>query len=137
LLKTHGQSGSNVGVKRREFPGFAIVNEITTAFLGYPLSVFNKNSAHKAVERVSPTLYIWNVWTSTPFFRSRFLLSNHVCSERSDCWLLVFEIRVEIGIISGIWQLFWVNFTSWASSLIFWVYSKARTKLHDTYWLKV
>ena len=33
--------------KRREFSGFAIVNKITPASLGYLLSVFNQNSTLK------------------------------------------------------------------------------------------
>ena len=36
--------------KRREFPGSAIVHEITPASLGYPLSVFNKNSTIKVAK---------------------------------------------------------------------------------------
>jgi len=31
-------------LKRRELPGFARVNKVTSASLGYPLSGFNKNS---------------------------------------------------------------------------------------------
>jgi hypothetical protein len=31
-------------IKQREFPGVARVNKVTSASLGYPLSVFNKNS---------------------------------------------------------------------------------------------
>ena len=34
-------------LKRRECPGFARVNQVTSASLGYPLSVFNKNSTLK------------------------------------------------------------------------------------------
>ena len=34
-------------LKRRELPGFAIVNGKTPISLGYPLSVFNKNSTLK------------------------------------------------------------------------------------------
>ena len=34
-------------LKRRELPGFARVNKVTSASLGYPLSVFNKNSTLK------------------------------------------------------------------------------------------
>jgi len=34
-------------LKRREFPGVARVNEVNFASLGYPLSVFNKNSTLK------------------------------------------------------------------------------------------
>jgi len=30
-------------LKRRELPGFARVNKVTSASLGYPPSVFNKN----------------------------------------------------------------------------------------------
>jgi len=30
-------------LKRRELPGFARVNKVTSASLGYPLSVFTKN----------------------------------------------------------------------------------------------
>jgi len=30
-------------LKRRELPGFARVNKVTSASLGYPLTVFNKN----------------------------------------------------------------------------------------------
>jgi len=33
--------------KRREFSGLARVNKVTSASLGYPLSVFNKNSTLK------------------------------------------------------------------------------------------
>ena len=33
-------------LKRRECSGFARVNKVTSASLGYPLSVFNKNSTH-------------------------------------------------------------------------------------------
>ena len=32
-------------INRRQFPGFAIVNEITPASLGYPLSFFDINSS--------------------------------------------------------------------------------------------
>jgi len=35
-------------LKRRECSGFARVNKVTSASLGYPLSVFNKNSTLKA-----------------------------------------------------------------------------------------
>jgi len=34
-------------LKRRECTGFAMVNKVTSASLGYPLSVFNKNSTLK------------------------------------------------------------------------------------------
>jgi len=34
-------------LKRREFSGLARVNKVTSASLGYPLSVFNKNSTLK------------------------------------------------------------------------------------------
>ena len=34
-------------LKRRECSGFARVNQVTSASLGYPLSVFNKNSTLK------------------------------------------------------------------------------------------
>ena len=41
--------GADHGVlKRRELPGFARVNQVTSASLGYPRSVFNKNSILKA-----------------------------------------------------------------------------------------
>jgi hypothetical protein len=36
-------------LKRRECSGFARVNKVTSTSLGYPLSVFNKNSTLKAV----------------------------------------------------------------------------------------
>jgi len=36
-------------LKRREFPGFARVNKVTSASWGYPLSVFKKNSTLKPV----------------------------------------------------------------------------------------
>jgi len=36
------------GLKRRECSGFVTVNKVTSASLGYPLSVFNKNSTLKA-----------------------------------------------------------------------------------------
>ena len=35
-------------LKRRECSGFARVNKVTSASLGYPLSIFNKNSTLKA-----------------------------------------------------------------------------------------
>jgi len=34
-------------LKRRELPGFARVDKVTSASLGYPSSVFNKNSTLK------------------------------------------------------------------------------------------
>jgi len=34
-------------LKRREYSGFARVNKVTSTSLGYPLSVFNKNSTLK------------------------------------------------------------------------------------------
>jgi len=34
-------------LKRRKFPGLARVNKVTSASLGYPLSLFNKNSTLK------------------------------------------------------------------------------------------
>jgi len=34
-------------LKRRELPGFARVDKVTSASLGYPSSVFNKNSTFK------------------------------------------------------------------------------------------
>jgi len=37
--------------KRRECSGFARVNKVTSASLGYPLSVFNKNSTLKATHK--------------------------------------------------------------------------------------
>jgi len=38
-------------LERREFPGFARVNKVTSASLGYPLSVFNKSSTLKGPGR--------------------------------------------------------------------------------------
>jgi len=38
-------------LKRRECSGIAIVNKVTSASLGHPLSVFNKNSTLKERER--------------------------------------------------------------------------------------
>jgi len=38
-------------LKRRECSGFARVNKVTSAFLGYPLSVFNKNSTLKQTNK--------------------------------------------------------------------------------------
>jgi len=45
-------------LKRREYSGFARVNKVTSASLGYPLSVSNKNSTLKAnfAARVFPKL---------------------------------------------------------------------------------
>jgi len=40
-------------LKRRELPGFARVNKVTFATLGYPLSVFNTNSTLKATQSSS------------------------------------------------------------------------------------
>ena len=43
-------------LKRRERSGFARVNKVTSASLGYPLSVFNKNSTLKIdtlIEKIS------------------------------------------------------------------------------------
>ena len=37
-------------LKRRECSGFARVNKVTSASLGYTLSVFNKNSTLKAIK---------------------------------------------------------------------------------------
>jgi len=37
-------------IKRRECSGFARVNKVTSASLGYPLSVFNKNSTFEGEE---------------------------------------------------------------------------------------
>ena len=39
-------------LKRRELSGFARVNKVTSASLGYPLSVFNKNSTLKLLLKV-------------------------------------------------------------------------------------
>jgi len=41
-------------LKRRELPGFARVNKVTSASLGYPLSVFNQNSTVKQTDPLSP-----------------------------------------------------------------------------------
>ena len=38
-------------LKRRELPGFARVNKVTSASLGYPLSVFNKDSTFKQTNK--------------------------------------------------------------------------------------
>jgi len=40
-------------LKRRECSGFARVNQVTSASLGYPLSVFSKNSTLKEREKGS------------------------------------------------------------------------------------
>jgi len=37
-------------LKRRELPGFARVNKVISTSLGYPLSVFNKNSTTKLTD---------------------------------------------------------------------------------------
>jgi len=44
-------------LKRRELSGFARVNKVTSASLGYPLSVFNKNSTLKEIN--GPVLRSW------------------------------------------------------------------------------
>jgi len=36
---------------QREFPGFVRVNKVTSVSLGYPLSVYNKNSTMKDIEK--------------------------------------------------------------------------------------
>ena len=42
---------------QREFPGFARVNKVTSTSLGFPLSVLNKNSTLKEIEKgQGPTL---------------------------------------------------------------------------------
>ena len=41
-------------LKRSECSGFARVDKITSASLGYPLSVFNKNSTLKQTNKQSP-----------------------------------------------------------------------------------
>jgi len=49
-------------LKRRELPGFAKVNKVTSASLGYPLSVFNKNSTFNPGDRlayVAPRKDFW------------------------------------------------------------------------------
>jgi len=42
-----------MGVKRSECSGFARVNKVTSASLGYPLSVFNTNSTLKTPGSIS------------------------------------------------------------------------------------
>jgi len=42
-------------LKRRECSGFARVNKVTSASLGYPLAVFNKNSTLKGPDRMTQT----------------------------------------------------------------------------------
>ena len=46
-VETGGLGADQCVLKRRELPGFARVNKVTSASLGYPLSVFNKNSTLK------------------------------------------------------------------------------------------
>jgi len=52
-------------LKRREFSGFARVNKVTSASLGYPLSVFNKNYTLKQRKKerknslLGPKRLIW------------------------------------------------------------------------------
>jgi len=41
-------------LKRREFSGLARVNKVTSASLGYPLSVFNKNSTLEPAHQSFP-----------------------------------------------------------------------------------
>jgi len=41
-------------LKQMELPGFARVNKITSASLGYPLSVFNKHSTLKPTNANGP-----------------------------------------------------------------------------------
>jgi len=38
-------------LKPRECSGFAMVHKVTSAFLGYPLSVFNENSSLKRIRK--------------------------------------------------------------------------------------
>jgi len=52
-------------LKRRELPGFARVNKVTSASLGYPLSVFNKNSTLKQKHIIYILSLIW--WLSWEF----------------------------------------------------------------------
>jgi len=41
-------------LKRRECSGFARVNKVISASLGYPPSVFNKNSTLKSAKKCNP-----------------------------------------------------------------------------------
>jgi len=43
-------------LKRRECSGFARVNKVTSASMGYPLSVFNRNSTLKQGGAISRAL---------------------------------------------------------------------------------
>ena len=71
--------GANQWVlKRRECSGFARVNKVTSASLGYPLSVFNKTLLSKRGWRMNQKFmkfqhlkypsqkYAWELWEVTP-----------------------------------------------------------------------
>jgi len=48
--------------KRREFPGFARVNKVSSASLGYPQSVFNINSTLKQPMCIPDVIKVLAVW---------------------------------------------------------------------------
>ena len=52
-------------LKRRELPGVARVIKVSSASLGYPLSVFNKNSTLKARETLSRKVRQYNLFVCT------------------------------------------------------------------------
>jgi len=56
-------------LKRRELSGFARVNQVTSASLRYPLSVFNKNSTLKRIKILSAKLSKQTAFQSWPIMK--------------------------------------------------------------------
>ena len=84
-----GGAGQKV-FKQREFPGFARVNKVTPASLGYPLSVFNNNSAlkHKTTMGLTVLRVRGDPYTITQSNDRDYGLSRGVINSklvRSDC----------------------------------------------------
>jgi len=48
-------------LNRRECSGFARVNKVTSASLGYPLSVFNKNSTLKVEQKTTKIKRVFGI----------------------------------------------------------------------------
>ena len=113
-------------LKRRECSGFARVNKVTSASLGYPLSVFNKNStvtlkepAHKTNKRqLTSTVNATPLMTSTTDLGLSIRVSMLELRESGD-WDIFFsrtfvynfcQIGHEIFFSPKIGQGFWLHF---------------------------
>ena len=70
-------------LKRREFQGLARVNQVTTASLGYPLSVFNKNSS--ILMFLTPLAEVTTFKIKTLLSKQNFRTKNQ--KSKVACWL--------------------------------------------------